>query len=402
MAEQPLIQVDGLWKRYGLPLLPAVKRSFKRIQGKNPDEATTLPWSLQRIQFESYAGETLGIAGLNGSGKSTLLKVLAGVTPPTRGRVTVSGPLFPMIELNAGIHMELTGRENIYLLGAVLGLTRQEINARMPEIEAFCELGEWLDRPVRMYSSGMMVRLGFGTGIHVSADILLMDEVMAVGDLSFYNKCLAHLENLRERGKCTLFVSHNIRRMRRMCDRVLVLNQGEQVFIGPTEEAMTIYEDLVRKRSGQNMGQGGQFDFIGAALESIAFEQSGENELVIPQGGDATLAFTLRLDKPIGACHLNIALESLDSVDVVVKTLEIEGAEAGLYRFEVAWQNLMMKPDMYGVRLGINMGHTSGKGFRARNAARLIIEGEHGLAGLYNPTGEITMAPLEQADGAAS
>ncbi|MBZ0306406.1 MAG: ATP-binding cassette domain-containing protein, partial [Anaerolineae bacterium] len=166
-----VIRVEGLYKQYGLPL----PSPFSRLRG-----LTEPKWSLRDIQFEVRGGETLGIIGYNGAGKSTLLKVLAGVTPPTRGQVEVRGRVFPMIELNAGMNMELTGRENVLLLGILMGMSRAEIRAKLPEIEDFCELGKWFDEAVWKYSSGMLARLGFSVALNVDADILLVDEVLAV------------------------------------------------------------------------------------------------------------------------------------------------------------------------------------------------------------------------------
>ena len=199
------------------------------------------PWALRDVSFEVRRGETLGIIGRNGAGKSTLLKILAGVTPLTRGFVDGCGRVFPMIELNAGLHIELTGRENVRLLGTIMGLSRREIEAKMPEIEEFCELGEWFNRPVRMYSSGMLARLGFGTAMNVDADILLIDEVLAVGDLAFQRKCYDRVEQLRS-GKITiLLVSHNIRQVERLCSQALWLHDGTVAMLGDVQKVCNSY-----------------------------------------------------------------------------------------------------------------------------------------------------------------
>jgi lipopolysaccharide transport system ATP-binding protein len=235
MNDDVVIRVGGLWKRYGLPLVPALRRYWRSLRNgdgwlsadSNPDNDG--PWALRDINLEVRRGETLGIIGRNGAGKSTLLKVLAGVTPPTRGKVEVRGRVFPMIELNAGLHRDLTGRENVRLLGAIMGLSRQEIEAKMTAIEEFCELGEWFDRPVRMYSSGMLARLGFGVAMNVDADILLVDEVLAVGDLAFQRKCYSRIERLREQDIAVVLVSHSIRQVERLCETAILLEAGELV-----------------------------------------------------------------------------------------------------------------------------------------------------------------------------
>ena len=187
MSSDIVIKIEGLWKRYGLPI-PDVLGKVRSLLGSANSvgrNGEARNWALRDVNLEVRRGETIGIVGRNGAGKSTLLKVLAGVTAPTRGRVEIRGRIFPMIELNAGLHKELTGRENVRLLGAVMGMSRREIELRLPGIEDFTDLGEWFDRPVRMYSSGMLSRLGFGVAVNVESDVILIDETFAVGDLKF-------------------------------------------------------------------------------------------------------------------------------------------------------------------------------------------------------------------------
>jgi len=242
MSDDVVIRVEGLSKRYGLPLVAALRRGWRRLRGQPADGGS---WALRDVNLEVRRGETLGIIGRNGAGKSTLLKVLAGVTPPTRGRVELHGRIFPMIELNAGVHPELTGRENVRLLGAVMGLTRAQVKAKLPDIEDFCELGEWFDKPVRMYSSGMLARLGFGVAINVDSDIILVDEVFAVGDLQFQNKCLARLKELWEAGKTILFVSHSLDALQYLTRRGIVLERGAVAGDGTPREMLNRYEESV-------------------------------------------------------------------------------------------------------------------------------------------------------------
>jgi len=189
MKDEVIIKVEHLWKQYGLPMPRIVKRLRQDLKSKSLSSPVLDHWALKDVSFEVKKGETLGIIGPNGAGKSTLLKVLAGVTPATRGKVKFKGKIFPMIELNAGIHPELTGQENVRLLGAIMGLSRLDIEEKLPAIKEFTELGEWFNTPVRKYSSGMMARLGFGVAMNVDADLLLVDEVLAVGDLRFQRKC---------------------------------------------------------------------------------------------------------------------------------------------------------------------------------------------------------------------
>ena len=255
MSDDIVIRVDGLWKRYGLPLPGFVRQGRHWLHSlrnrQNPQSAIRNPqsddgpWALKDINLEVRRGETLGIIGRNGAGKSTLLKVLAGVTPPTRGKVDVRGRVFPMIELNAGLHAELTGRENVRLLGAIIGFSRREIEAKMPEIEEFCELGEWFDKPVRMYSSGMLARLGFGVAVNAEADILLIDEVLAVGDLQFQNKSLSRMKEIRERGSTIVLVSHSLDQLQYLTQRAILLEHGQVIGTGDPMSVLNMYERYV-------------------------------------------------------------------------------------------------------------------------------------------------------------
>ena len=248
MAEPVSIRVEGLWKHYGLSDRPGIGQLARAVLarlGAEPTERDADVWALRDVSFEIKRGETVGIIGRNGAGKSTLLKVLAGVSPPTRGRVEVRGRIFPMIELNAGVHPELTGRENTYLLGAIMGVPRRRMASLLPEIEAFVELGDWFDRPVRTYSSGMVARLGFGVATRIESDVLLIDETFAVGDLKFQNKSLARLKELRENGATVILVTHSLDMLQFVAQRGIVLDEGAIVAQGSALEGLRAYEQLV-------------------------------------------------------------------------------------------------------------------------------------------------------------
>jgi lipopolysaccharide transport system ATP-binding protein len=246
---ETVIKLDGVWKRYGLiPALQEWRRTRKK-SGIDPGGQ----WPLRDINFEVKQGETIGIIGRNGAGKSTLLKILAGVTPPTRGKVEVKGRIFPMIELNAGLHMDLTGRENIYLLGSIMGLSRAEIRSLLPDIEEFSELGDYFDQPVRKYSSGMMARLGFSVAINVRAEILLIDEVFSVGDVAFQQKCFRKMEEIIKSGCTILFVTHAMRNLERICDKALLMDKGEIVKRGTPLDIIASYFECVSDLAAQEL-----------------------------------------------------------------------------------------------------------------------------------------------------
>jgi ABC-type polysaccharide/polyol phosphate transport system ATPase subunit len=243
VSSEPVIRAEGIWKRYGVPLAWTIERSFRRDTTRDAGGGRG-PWALADVSFELGQGEVLGVMGRNGAGKSTLLKVLCGVTPPTRGSVQVRGRIFPMLELNAGVHPELTGRENARLLSAVVGLDRAETERHLPDIESFCDIGEWFDQPVRKYSSGMLARLGFAVAMNVDADILLIDEVLAVGDLAFQKKCVAAIAERTRGDTSAVFVSHNPYLVERMCDRVLMLGEGHLEVLGEPREVVSRYFEL--------------------------------------------------------------------------------------------------------------------------------------------------------------
>ena len=197
--------------------------------------------ALKDVSFAVHRGEAFGVIGRNGSGKSTLLKIVSGILKPTSGSVTVNGRIAALIELGAGFHPEITGRENIYINGIMLGLSRREIDARFDKIVEFSGIGEFLDQPVKTYSSGMYVRLGFAVAVHVDPDILLIDEVLSVGDEEFSAKCIAKIQEMKYRGVTLVFVTHQLDQVRNLCDRALWLDHGEPAAIGDPMRVVDAY-----------------------------------------------------------------------------------------------------------------------------------------------------------------
>ncbi len=202
-------------------------------------------WALRGADFTIDHGECVGVIGRNGSGKSTLLQMLAGVTAPTEGRISVHGRVAPLISVGVGFHPELTGRENIYVNAAILGLSRTEIDARVDEIIEFAEVGDFIDTPVKFYSSGMFVRLGFSVSVLAEPDVLLVDEVLAVGDMAFQMKCFDRIEELRSAGTTIVIVTHNLNAVRRLCPRTLVVHGGAVRYDGATVDGISLYHELL-------------------------------------------------------------------------------------------------------------------------------------------------------------
>jgi len=206
-------------------------------QGDPPQEI----WALRDVSFNVKHGEVLGVIGRNGAGKSTLLKILTRITAPTAGRAVLGGRVSSLLEVGTGFHPDLTGRENIYINGAILGMKKREIDRKMDEIVAFSEIGNFVDTPVKRYSSGMYVRLAFAVASQLEPDIMLVDEVLAVGDIGFQRKCLGRMQSVAREGRTVLFVSHNMAAIQSLCSRAILLDGGRLVFDGSADGAVAAY-----------------------------------------------------------------------------------------------------------------------------------------------------------------
>jgi lipopolysaccharide transport system ATP-binding protein len=224
-------------------------RMARRLARGEPQPGEETIWALRDVDFEVRQGEVLGVIGRNGAGKSTLLKLLSRITEPTTGRVRVAGRVGSLLEVGTGFHPELTGRENIYLNGAILGMRRAEINQRFDEIVAFSEIEKFIDTPVKHYSSGMFLRLAFAVAAHLTPEILLVDEVLAVGDDRFQKKCMGKMESVGKEGRTVLFVSHNMTAIHRLCQRVILLDDGTIRADGDTSEIISLYLNADRSEA---------------------------------------------------------------------------------------------------------------------------------------------------------
>ena len=227
--------------------LDRLRRRGQPVEGSRAVDATI--WALKDVSFEVKQGEVLGVIGRNGAGKSTLLKILSRITEPTEGRAEIRGRVGSLLEVGTGFHPELTGRENVYLSGAILGMHRAEIDRRFDEIVAFAEIEKFLDTPVKRYSSGMYVRLAFAVAAHLDPEILLVDEVLAVGDAVFQRKCLGRMGDVAAGGRTVLFVSHNMAAVGALCSRVAVLHGGELTFLGGARAGVMAYQERSRELS---------------------------------------------------------------------------------------------------------------------------------------------------------
>ena len=254
------IRVEGLSKQYRIGVAPekykmmrdvvasaltAPLRALRSIGKSNSDADPQSFWAVQDVSFEIKRGEVVGVIGRNGAGKSTLLKLLARITEPTRGEAEIHGRIGALLEVGTGFHQELTGRENVFLNGAILGMRREEIVRKFDEIVEFAEVSKFIDTPVKRYSSGMHLRLAFSVAAHLEPEILLVDEVLAVGDVAFQKKCVGKMEDVASQGRTVLFVSHNLAAIKELCQTSIVLNGGRMAYRGPVVQGLAHYGQLL-------------------------------------------------------------------------------------------------------------------------------------------------------------
>ncbi len=303
------IQVNGVWKRFRKgefedSLRELVPNLLKRCIGRSPSRRVTEFWALQDVSFEIERGQSLGIIGPNGAGKSTMLKLLSRIIRPNRGTYQINGRLSALIEVGAGFHQDLTGRENIYLNGAILGMTRRDIKAKEEAIIDFADVEEFIHTPVKRYSSGMRARLGFAIAAHMDPEILLVDEVLSVGDARFRDKCVRHMHKLLRSGITVVFISHILDQVRSLCPQTMVLNHGKNVFLGKTDDAIRKYlEVLDTAEAAHQAAHGGNKPAVASAAEirNVRFCDVEGREVLEWRGGEPGIVeCDLTLRQPVG------------------------------------------------------------------------------------------------------
>jgi lipopolysaccharide transport system ATP-binding protein len=326
------IHVEKLSKRYRIgksanrtDARPAVIRALSKPFGylvstfREPPPDETI-WALKDVSFDVQQGDVVGIIGRNGAGKSTLLKILSRITEPTSGRALVNGRIGSLLEVGTGFHPELTGRENVYLSGAILGMKKAEIDRKFDEIIAFSEIGAFVDTPVKRYSSGMYVRLAFSVAAHLEPEMLLVDEVLAVGDLSFQQKCLNRIKSLTSSGMTVLLVSHNMTAIQSSCSRAIFLDKGKVVAQGETMDVIQTYENALQ-RSGQqevNMPADSSADQLEqSGITVTGFEMTGEdgaNRREYAFGESARIRINLFANERVETPMINMGIRRGDGV----------------------------------------------------------------------------------------
>jgi lipopolysaccharide transport system ATP-binding protein len=331
-----LVLVQNVSKLYRLYRRPS-DRLRELVPGTRP--LHTDFWALREISFNLEKGETLGLVGPNGCGKSTLLQIVAGILQPTSGRVVTRGRIAALLELGAGFNPEFSGRENVYLNGEILGLSRAEIEKAMPSIEAFAEIGEFLERPVKEYSSGMYVRLAFSTAIHVDPEILLVDEALAVGDAVFANRCVRKFQELRERKITVLFVSHDLGLVKQLSDRAILLLGGHIAAEGAPKDVTNRYIGLVlarqqsprpkeeRVRAAFRHGDG-----VSEILSVELLNARGESVASVASGEAIVVRVRSRFHQPASGPMVGILIRTRIGMDVYGTNTRIEHMDLGNFQ----------------------------------------------------------------------
>lgn len=367
----PIIEVNNVTKEFKLGELKSLKHIFSnalnRLRGNEVERIKPLK-ALDDVSFTVESGEVLGIIGQNGSGKSTLLKMLARISKPTRGEIKVNGTVAPLIEVGAGLIGDMTGRENIFLNGAIFGLSRAEIKKQFDGIVAFAELEQFIDTPIKRYSSGMSVRLAFAIATCVNAAILIIDEVLAVGDLAFQRKCFDRMEEMiKTEGKTVLLVSHNIRQVERLCTRAILLEHGRISFDGVSSHVCSLfYEQANAKIASFRIASNkfhaysntsGEVDVLSIDL----MDDMGNRVESIPSGGKLKLRVRFQLYSDLRGVELIIGTHSTDFVYLSAGSTGVyeprPDLSAGVHEVEYILSSFPLVPGVYCVRFSLYDGN---------------------------------------------
>ncbi len=356
---------------------------LRRPFGHAPPRRDGHFWALKDVSFEVKRGEVVGIIGRNGAGKSTLLKVLSRITEPTEGYADVFGRIGPLLEVGTGFHHELTGRENVYLNGAILGMKRGEIIRKFDEIVGFAEVEKFIDTPVKHYSSGMYLRLAFAVAAHLEPEILLVDEVLAVGDAAFQKKCLGKMEGVARQGRTVLFVSHNMGAVRSLCQKGIVLDTGQVVAAGEIGKAIEAYYRLIGNFHGpaENSKANGNTD--GLAFGPVWLNGGAGNTIV--QSQEFAVSTKLHVDREVSGFTLHLLLEDMQGRRIC--QLRQQSTALGLkdvppreYPIQVVFPPLWLNPGLYALEFKVRFWGARCKTHRTSDKFPLDVVGTSGAA----------------------
>mgnify|MGYP001591423400 CR=1 FL=1 len=365
--EKPIITISGVGKKYNIThqrggyialrdvLMGVIKSPFSFLKTKAKQvagfEKKEEFWALKDVSFNVNKGEVVGIIGANGAGKSTLLKILSQITPPTEGEIVLRGRVGSLLEVGTGFHPELTGRENIFLNGAILGMKRREIAKKFDEIVEFAGIGKFLDTPVKYYSSGMYVRLAFSVAAHMEPDILLVDEVLAVGDAEFQKKCLGKMDEItKKEGRTILFVSHNMGAIRQLCEKTLVLNKGVIVDFTETEKAIDIY--LSKTQSEKIIIPPKNTKYEEFKIKKIEFKNDANKPWIVECLEKIKMEVLIEIAENISNFRFGIGINSPGGERISTIHSDEKTLEKGEYLISVELEN-RLAPGRYELSLGV-------------------------------------------------
>jgi ABC-type polysaccharide/polyol phosphate transport system ATPase subunit len=315
-------------------------------------------WALREVSFEVEQGETLGLIGPNGSGKSTTLKLLAKITEADSGRVSIHGTVVPLIEVGAGFHADLTGRENIYLNGSILGLKRADIDKKLDSIIEFAEIPQFLDTPLKKYSSGMSVRLGFAIAVHINPDVLLVDEVLAVGDIRFQRKCIARMKEIVSSGRTVVFVSHNMAAIQSLCKRCVLLFNGQVAAYGESQNVVNAYLTNSYNRNLPAQAAADSKTMICSFVQVECQDKSGKRVASVQHGDDLIISVELLLSQPVESARSFLTIHGPDGMtlfETCTKRLgHVLNLTPGIHRFRVLFPRLALLPGIYSFTVSLS------------------------------------------------
>ena len=347
---EAVIHVEGIGKRYRVGereryfalrdvITRAIRAPFQRNGARRPVDYL---WALRDVSLDVKQGEVVGLIGRNGAGKTTLLKLLSRITRPTTGFAEIHGRVGSLLEVGTGFHPELTGRENIYLSGAILGMRKREIEQKKDAIVAFAEVERFLDTPLKHYSTGMQMRLAFAVAAHLEPEILLVDEVLAVGDIEFQKKCLGKMQDISKSGRTIVFVSHQMGQMRRLCERVLWIDGGQIREQGPTGKVIAAYEDASMRAAQGTSGEN-------VAGVFLAWELGGGGNILQDGLRELSFIFLVNLREPIRRGHFGLHIYNDASALVASWGFDDLVFEPGVQQIEITVPCLPLRPGSYSI-----------------------------------------------------
>jgi lipopolysaccharide transport system ATP-binding protein len=362
-----IITVENISKLYHLGAAEANSRSLREaltgamrdplgVVKRNGNGRGELLWALKDINFGVEQGEIIGVIGRNGAGKSTLLKILSRITEPTTGRIRLYGRVGSLLEVGTGFHPELTGRENVFLNGAILGMKREEINRKFDEIVAFSEIERFIDTPVKRYSTGMYTRLAFAIAAHLEPEILIVDEVLAVGDIAFQKKCIGKMDGVAREGRTVIFVSHAMEPIRKLCGRSILLERGRIAALGKSEDIIAKYvEDTAHAKAVYEIPKPKDADESPGYAYRLTVEDCDGNPLtIIPVGKPWQVRIHFQINRPVEHFIIAMGLYANSTTNLRTCWAEPRDLKPGKYEAVFREETIMLSTGRYGIAFGLS------------------------------------------------